>query len=196
MKAKRTGSAFTYERGDRVETPFGEATIETDPDDHGRCKIRVAAFDEKENPVSATTFQFGKIIAKRDATGPEAFKARRLKKPDLSPRGPYASAEDIGIARERGTTVKQVRQERADDDMAVAPPIRKIASKSHRCFGTHSRMLTPEMIDASSRLQASGRRAGSKQIAPGEYGRQKSDFRTRAERKNAAERRHDGEKTP
>ena len=98
MKAKRTGSAFTYERGDRVETPFGEATIETDPDDHGRCKIRVAAFDEKENPVSATTFQFGKIIAKRDATGPEAFKARRLKKPDLSPRGPYASAEDIGIA--------------------------------------------------------------------------------------------------
>ena len=174
-------------------SPFGEATIETDPDDHGRCKIRVAAFDEKENPVSATTFQFGKIIAKRDATGPEAFKARRLKKPDLSPRGPYASAEDIGIARERGTTVKQVRQERANDDIAaVAPPIRKIASKSHKCFGTHSRILTQEMIDASPRLQASGRRAGSKQIAPGEYGHDRSEVRTRAELRNDAEREHGG----
>ena len=65
----RTGLASTYERGDTVETPFGEATIETDPDDHGRCKIRVAAFDEKENPVSATTVQFGRIIRKWNAKG-------------------------------------------------------------------------------------------------------------------------------
>ena len=124
-------------------------------------------------------------------------KPRNLKNPDLSPSGPYATAEDIGIARERGITVKQVRQERANDDIAtLAPPIRKVASKSHKCFGLHSRILTQTNIDNEPWTKAKGRRAGSKQIAPGEYGRQKSDFRTRAERKNAAERGHDGEKNP
>jgi len=119
-----------------------------------------------------------------------------MNKPDLSPSGPYATAEDIGIARERGATVKQVRQERANDDMALAPPIRKVASKSHKCFGTHSRILSQETIDASPRLQASGRRAGSKQVEPGSYARKECDFRSRAEKRNADERRHDGEKAP
>jgi hypothetical protein len=73
LKAKaldgQTGSPSTYERGDVVETPFGEAIIATAPDDHGRCKIRVASFDKVENPVSATTFQFGRIVRKWNAKG-------------------------------------------------------------------------------------------------------------------------------
>ena len=68
-QAIRTGSRFTYERGDVVEAPFGEATIETDPDDHGRCRISVAAFDKDENPVSASTFQFTTIVRKWNAKG-------------------------------------------------------------------------------------------------------------------------------
>jgi hypothetical protein len=73
LKAKaldgRTGSPSTYERGDIVMSPFGQATIETDPDERGLCRIRVAAFDEKENPVSATTLQFGRIVRKWNVKG-------------------------------------------------------------------------------------------------------------------------------
>lgn len=188
------GSASAYERGDVVDSPFGPATIETDPDDHGRCTIRVHDWDRGENPVGATTFQFHRIIRKWNATGTEVPKPRKPRKPDLSPRGPYATAEDIDIARERGIPVKQVRQERADDDMAaLAPRMRKAASKTRKCFGLHGCIIKQEMIDASPRLQASGCRAGSKQIASGDYGRGRTDFPARTERENAAERRHDGD---
>ena len=122
------------------------------------------------------------------------------KNPDLSPRGPYATDEDRTTARELGITVRQLRQDRANDDVIhpdadprfADPPIRRTSSKSHKCFATHSRILTKETIDASPRLQASGRRAGSKQIAPGEYGHDRSEVRTRAELRNDAEREHGG----
>lgn len=71
VRTRRTGSASAYERGDVVESLFGEATIETDPDESGRCKISVAAFDDEENPVSATTFEFGRIVRKWDAKEPK-----------------------------------------------------------------------------------------------------------------------------
>ena len=71
---------------------------------------------------------------------------------------------------------------------AQEPKPRKVPSKTHKCFGRHSRVLTQTNIDNEPWTKTQGRRAGSKQIAPGEYGCQKSDFRTRAERRNAAER--------
>ena len=123
-------------------------------------------------------------------------KPRNLKNPDLSPSGPYATADDIGIARERSTTVRQVRRERASDDVAaLAPPIRKVASKSHKCFGRHSRILTDFDINPPTGLEhlcaPSGRRVGDKQICPGEYGHPRTESRTRAELRNDAERKHD-----
>ena len=65
----RSGSLFIYERGDLVETPLGKATILDDPDNQGRCRVKVADDAEVERDpelanASATTFQFGKIIRK------------------------------------------------------------------------------------------------------------------------------------
>lgn len=40
-------------------------------------------------------------------------------KPDLGPSGPYATKEDRWMARECGTTVKQLRQDRSAEDVPV-----------------------------------------------------------------------------
>lgn len=64
----RTGSRFSYERGDMVETPMGTGRIETDPDEHGRCKVLLSA-TAKERLVTATTFQFGRIVRKWNEQG-------------------------------------------------------------------------------------------------------------------------------
>lgn len=40
----------------------------------------------------------------------------RGKLPDLSDRGPYATKEDSETARELGITVRQLRQQRANED--------------------------------------------------------------------------------
>lgn len=80
--------------------------------------------------------------------------------------------------------------------MMEAPKPRKLPSKSHKCFGTHSRILTDFDINPPAGLEhlraPSGRRVGDKQICPGEYGHGRSEVRTRAELRNDAEREHDG----
>ena len=118
-----------------------------------------------------------------------------MKKPNLSPSGPYATDFDRATARDCGITVRQLRQDRYNDDVASMPPLRKIASKSHKCFGTHSRILTDFDINPPAGLEhlraPSGRRVGDKQICPGEYGHGRSEVRTRAELRNDAERKHD-----
>ena len=58
---ERTGSTWLYERGDAVETPLGVGTIHTTPDDHGNCKVKLT---RNRQIISATTFQFGRIICK------------------------------------------------------------------------------------------------------------------------------------
>ncbi len=59
----RTGSRFSYERGDTVETPLGAGTIHTDPDDQGGCKVLLSGKVD-ERLITATTFQFGGIVRK------------------------------------------------------------------------------------------------------------------------------------
>lgn len=76
----------------------------------------------------------------------------------------------------------------------VAPAPRKLKNLSHKCFGLHSRIVDAEAVaDGTAR----GRRVGDKQIAPGCYGRKghsgPCDFRTRAEKRNADERRTDND---
>ena len=61
-EAIRTGLRARYERGDKVETPLGVGTIDTDPDDHGRCMVvPERPLDDGTGRFSATTFQFGGI---------------------------------------------------------------------------------------------------------------------------------------
>ena len=70
MRTKRTGSAFRHERGDLVETPLGRGTIDTDPDDHGRCMVvPEKPLEDGTKRFSATTFQFSRIIRKWNAKG-------------------------------------------------------------------------------------------------------------------------------
>ena len=64
----RTGSKSAYERGDVVETPVGIGTIATDPDERGRCIVRLAKpLAGGDRRISATTFQFGRIARKWNA---------------------------------------------------------------------------------------------------------------------------------
>jgi len=66
--AARTGLASTYERGDVVETPLGVGTIDTDPDEHGRCMVvPERPLADGTTRFSATTFQFGRIVRKWNA---------------------------------------------------------------------------------------------------------------------------------
>ena len=66
----RTGSKFTYERGDTVETPLGTGTIGTDPDERGRCiVVPERPMEDGTTRFTATTFQFGRIIRKWSAKG-------------------------------------------------------------------------------------------------------------------------------
>lgn len=60
---KRTGSMFTYERGDVVLTPLGVGTIQTDPTPQGYCQIKLKA-KVRERLITCTTFMFNKIIKK------------------------------------------------------------------------------------------------------------------------------------
>lgn len=72
MTAKRTGSASRYERGDVVETPLGVGTIDTDPDERGRCMVvPVRPLEDGTARFSATTFQFGRVVSKRNAKDKE-----------------------------------------------------------------------------------------------------------------------------
>jgi len=48
------------------------------------------------------------------------------KHPDLSPRGPYATVEDRHTARECGITVRQLRQDRANDDVILPDNIKSV----------------------------------------------------------------------
>lgn len=59
----RTGSIFTYERGDLVLTPLGKGTIITDPDGNGNCTVELTA-RVRERRITATTFQFTSILKK------------------------------------------------------------------------------------------------------------------------------------
>ena len=66
----RTGSRFSYERGDVVETPLGIGTIDTDPDERGRCMVvPERPLDDGTTRFSATTFQCGRIVRKWNAKG-------------------------------------------------------------------------------------------------------------------------------
>lgn len=70
MRTSRTGLGSRYERGDRVETPLGFGTINTDPDDHGRCMVVLdEPLADGTKRFSATTFQFGRIVRKWNAKG-------------------------------------------------------------------------------------------------------------------------------
>ena len=74
------------------------------------------------------------------------------------------------------------------------PKPRKTKSKTHKCFGTHSRILTQADIDASPFLQKSGRTAGSKQLDPSAYGKQGGSGRSGTERRTRAELRNADER--
>ena len=60
---------------------------------------------------------------------------------------------------------------------------RKIKHKSHKCFGTYSRIVD-EHCDP---ITTGGRSIGSKQVLPYEYNSGRTENRTRAEKLNAAE---------
>lgn len=51
----------SYNQGDLVDTPLGEAYIRTPPDEHGNCKIQLVTTREV---CSSSTFQFTSIIRK------------------------------------------------------------------------------------------------------------------------------------
>ena len=70
------------------------------------------------------------------------------------------------------------------------PKLRKIKSKTHKCFGLHSRILTQDTLDHEPWTKASGRRPGSKQLDPSNYARGETDIRTKAEKLNDAQRSH------
>ena len=68
---EQAGSKCTYERGDVVETPLGMGMIDTDPDERGRCMVvPERPLEDGTTRFSATTFQFGRIIRKRNAGQP------------------------------------------------------------------------------------------------------------------------------
>ena len=68
---------------------------------------------------------------------------------------------------------------------AVKPP-RKLKKQAHKCFGYHSRTVTPDMVEDGT---AKGKRAGDKQVHPKAYKDGLCDHRTRAEIRNAEFRR-------
>jgi len=72
----------------------------------------------------------------------------------------------------------------------MTPKPRKIKHRTHKNFGSHSRIIQAEDDPAST----GGRSVGSKQILPGDYGNRQTggygDHRTRAERRNDAEINH------
>ena len=71
-RTARTGQASRYERGDVVETPLGVGTIDTAPDDRGRCMVvPERPLDDGTKRFEATTFEFGGIVRKRDARAKE-----------------------------------------------------------------------------------------------------------------------------
>ena len=71
-QANRTGSKSIYERCDRVETPLGIGTIDTDPDERGRCMVvPVNPLDDGTTRFSATMFEFGRITRKWNERGKE-----------------------------------------------------------------------------------------------------------------------------
>lgn len=64
----------------------------------------------------------------------------RARKPDLSARGPYATVEDAQTARGLGITVRQLRQQRAMDDLAGLNARRR-ATKAEIIASLRDRMV-------------------------------------------------------
>ena len=76
----------------------------------------------------------------------------------------------------------------------ITPKPRKLKHRSHKNFGSHSRIVDGLGIKPED---AGGRSVGSKQICPGEYGTRQTggggDYRSKAEKLNDAQRNHDHE---
>lgn len=70
--------------------------------------------------------------------------------------------------------------------MTVKPP-RKLKKQPRKCFGTHSRIVTQDMVDDGT---SKGKRVGDKQVHPRAYKLGLVDHRNRAEIRNAEFRRH------
>lgn len=60
--------------------------------------------------------------------------------------------------------------------------IRKLKNQTHKNFGNHSRIVDGVYVTPKD---AGGRSVGSKQIHPENYKSGRSDFRSRAEKRNA-----------